>query len=97
MVLEVLQLQSFSPIPLMQIHQHGLLELRLPIRHSDRVVMPVQAMDKSLDAGLVDMSDIRSRLSRFLTHDDTVGVDESEGVNHDFALDGLDGVDDYCY
>lgn len=97
MVLEVLQLEPFSPIPLMQIHQHGLLQFRLPVRHSNRVIMPIQAMDKGLDTGLVDVSDIRSRLSWFLTHDDTVGVYESEGVDYDFALDGLDGVDDYCY
>ena len=97
MLPKIPQLQALRPIPLMQIHQHRLLQLRLPIRHSDRIIMPVQSMDESLDGRLVDVPDVRCGLARFLAHDDAVRVDEAEGVDDYFAFDGLDGVDDYCY
>lgn len=87
MVFEILQLESFSPVPLVQIHQHGLLELRLSVGDGNGVIMPVQAMNQSLNTGFVDMTDIGCCLAGLLAHDDTVRVDESEGVDHDLALD----------
>ena len=56
--------------------------------------MSVQAVNQTLNARFVDMSDIGRRLARFLAEDDRVGVDQSECVDDDFAFDGLDGVDD---
>lgn len=55
--------------------------------------MTVQAMDKSLDRRFVEMTQIRCGLTRLLAHDNGLWCDESEGINDDFALDGLDGVD----
>lgn len=97
MALEVLQLQPLRPIPLMQVHQHSLLQLRFAVRDGNRVVMPVQAVDERLDRGLVDVPDVRGCLAGLLAHDDCVRVDEPEGVDYYFALDGLDGVDDDGY
>jgi hypothetical protein len=56
--------------------------------------MSVESVDQSLDRGLVEMAKVRRRLAGFLTHHESLGIDESESVDDDFALDGLDGVDD---
>jgi hypothetical protein len=77
-----------------QVHEHGLLELGLAVVDGDGVVVPVQAVDEALDAGLVDVPDVGRCLAGFLAEDDAVGVDEPERVDDDFALDGLDRVDD---
>jgi hypothetical protein len=86
------------PIRLVQIHQHPLLQLRLPIIHGDAVIVPIQAVDERLDGGFVDVPDVGGGLARFLAEDDGVRVDEAEGVDDDFAFYGLDGVNDdgYC-
>lgn len=55
--------------------------------------MPVQTVDQSLDRGFVQMTNIASRLSRFLTGNEGLWVDGSESVNHDFTTNRLDGVD----
>lgn len=57
--------------------------------------MTVQAVDKSLDRWFVEMTQVRCGLARFLAHDNCLRCDESEGINDDFALDGLDGIDHY--
>lgn len=79
---------------LVQIHQHILLQRRFAVGDRDAVVMPVQAMDESLDGGLVEVTQVRCRLAGLLAVDQGLRVDEAEGVDHDLALDGLDGVDD---
>ena len=56
--------------------------------------VPVEAVDEGLDAGLVYVADVARRLARLLAGEHGVRVDEAEGVDDDFALDGLDGVDD---
>ena len=56
--------------------------------------MPVQAVDERLDGWFVQMPEIRGRLPRLLAQHECLRVDEAEGVDDDFALDGLDGVDD---
>ncbi len=40
--------ESMGPALLLQIHQHALLQLILPVRDRDAVVVPVQAMDQRL-------------------------------------------------
>lgn len=51
-------------------------------------------MYQRLNTRLVQVSNIRRRLSRFLARHDRMRVDRSEGVDDDFATDGLDWVDD---
>lgn len=41
------------------------------------------------------MSDIRRRLARLAAAHDRLRVNKPKRVNHDFAFDGLDRVDDY--
>lgn len=55
--------------------------------------MPVQSVDQGLNAGLIDMSDVRRRLAGLLTSKDRMRVDEPEGVNDNLSFDRLDGVD----
>jgi hypothetical protein len=90
--MEVSQLQPFCPIPFMQIHEHRLLQLCLPIVYRDRVIMPVQPMDESLYRRFVDMAYVGRCLTGFTTRKHRVGVDEPERINDDFAFDGLNGV-----
>lgn len=40
------------------------------------------------------MTEVRGALAGFLAEHQGLGVDEAEGVDYDFAFDGLDGVDD---
>jgi hypothetical protein len=56
--------------------------------------MPVQAVDQSLDAGFVEVAQVGGCLTGFLAHHEGLRSDEAEGVDDDFALDRLDGVDD---
>ena len=51
-------------------------------------------MNKRLDGGFVQVAEVRGGLARFLAQHERLRVDEAEGVDDDFALDGLDGVDD---
>ena len=51
-------------------------------------------MDQRLDRGFVQVAEVGGRLPRFVAHHQGLRVDESEGVDDDFAFYGLDGVDD---
>ena len=51
--------------------------------------MPVEAVNKGLDGGLVQVTQVGGALSGFLTQHQRLGVDESESVNDDLSLDGL--------
>ena len=51
-------------------------------------------MDERLDRRLVQVSQVRCRLPRLLAHDDGLRLDETEGIDDDFTLDGLDRVHD---
>jgi hypothetical protein len=44
-------------VPLMQVHQHGLLEFYLAVTHHDSVIMLIQTADGRLYWRFVDMSD----------------------------------------
>lgn len=76
----------------MQIHEHRLLKFCLAVVDCNRVVMTVQTMDKGLNGRFVDVANVRRCLTGFSTRDNGVRVDQSEGVDYDFALDGLNGV-----
>lgn len=78
----------------MEVHQHVLLQVSLSVVDGNRVVMSVQAMDEGLNGRFVKMSQIRSCLTRLLSKHQRLRVDEPEGVNDDFTLNGLDGIDD---
>lgn len=54
--------------------------------------MSVQPVNQCLDRGLVQVTQVRCCLPGLLAHDDGLGLDESEGVDDNFTLDGLDGV-----
>ena len=94
MHLKIPQLKPLRPIPLVQVHQHRLLQLRLPVRDRDRVVVAVEPVDERLDRGLVDVPDVGRRLSWFEPLQDHRRIDQPERVDDDLALHGLDRVDD---
>ena len=47
-----------------------------------------------MNGWFVEMAEIRGCLPRFLTHHKCLRVYEAEGIDDDFAFDGLDRVDD---
>lgn len=56
--------------------------------------MPVQTMDQRLDGRLVDVANVRRCLSRFTASDNSRLADKSEGVDHNFTLHRLNGIND---
>lgn len=56
--------------------------------------MSVQAVNQRLDRGLVQMAQVRRTLAWLLAEHKRLGVDQTEGVNDDLALHGLNGVND---
>lgn len=61
---------------------------------SDRVVMPVQTVDQSLNRRFVEMAQIGCGLARLLTKHQGLWVDEAESVDDNLTLNGLDRIDD---
>lgn len=91
---EVSQRESLRPIPLVQVHEHALFQLRFPVVDRNRVIMPVQAVDKGLNGGLVDVSDIRCSLAWLLPSNNSLWLNKTESVDNDLSFHGLDWVND---
>ena len=91
MKFKVPQLEAFRPVPLMQIHKHRLFQLSLSVVYDDRVVLPVEAMNESLDGWFGNVSDIRRRLPRFNPSHGTWGH-EAERVDDHLTLHRLDRI-----
>lgn len=49
--------------------------------------MAVKSVDEGLDRGLVEVTQVRCGLTRFLAEHEGLRIDETEGVNDDLALD----------
>ena len=92
--LEVVHLQGLGPDLLVQVHEHVLFQARFAVVDADAVVVAVEAVDEGLDGGFVEVPQVGGRLPGLVAHHERLRVDEAEGVDDDFALDGLDGVDD---
>ena len=58
MLLEVTVLQTLSPVDLVQIEKHLLLELILTVVHRDRVVVLAEAVCDRDKRGLLDVADV---------------------------------------
>lgn len=56
--------------------------------------MAVEAVYQGLDGGLIEVAEVRGCLAGFLAEHEGLRVDEAERIDDDFALNGLDGVDD---
>lgn len=56
--------------------------------------MPVETVNQSLDRRLVQVTNIASRLPRFLASDKRLRVDTSESIDDDFTTDRLDRIND---
>lgn len=78
----------------MEVHQHVLLERGLAVVDADRVVVSVQAVNQRLDRGLIQVTQVRCALAGLLAEHQRLRVNQPECIDHDFALDGLDGIDD---
>jgi hypothetical protein len=89
---EVTQFKSLRPIPFMQVHEHRLLQLGLTVVHRDRVVVSVETVYKGLNRRLVYVPNIRRRLPRLSTRNDSVRIDQPEGVNNNLAFYRLDRI-----
>lgn len=93
-LVEIVHLEGLGPHMLVQIHQHVLLQPRLPIVDRDAVVVAVETVDESLDRGFVQVAQVRGCLPWFLAHHDRLGLNETESINDNLALHRLDRVDD---
>ena len=51
-------------------------------------------MDEGLNGRFVEVAQVGGGLARLLPEHEGLWVDEAEGIDDDFAFDGLDGVDD---
>ena len=91
---EVVHLEGFRPDVLVQVHEHVLFKARLPVLDADTVVVTVQAVDERLDRWFVQVAEVGRSLARFLAHHERLRVNETEGVDDDFAFYGLDRVHD---
>lgn len=86
-LMEVLHLQGFCPHMLVQVHQHVLFQASLPIVDRNAIVVAVESVDESLDRGLVQVAQVGCCLPGLLAHDDSLGLDEPEGIDDNLALD----------
>uniref|UniRef100_A0A182QDZ9 Uncharacterized protein n=1 Tax=Anopheles farauti TaxID=69004 RepID=A0A182QDZ9_9DIPT len=59
----------------------------------DLAVITVQAVDQCLHRRFLQMAQIGCRLSRFLAQHECVVIDQSERVNHNLSLHGLNRID----
>ena len=78
----------------MQIHEHVLFQSGLAVGDCDAVVVAIQSVNERLYGRFVQVAEIAGCLARFLTHHECLWVDEAEGIYDNFALDGLDGIND---
>ena len=80
----------------MQVHQHVLLKLGLSVRRfrvdGDRIVVSIETVDEGLNGRLVNVSYIGRSLTSFAARNHGLGLDESESVDYNLALDRLNGV-----
>lgn len=77
----------------MQIHQHVLLKPGLAIVDANAIVMSVKPVDERVDRWFVEMTEIGGCLSGFLIKKQRLVGDQAEGIDDNFALDGLYRVD----
>lgn len=84
---EIIHHQRLSPNMFVQIHQHILLQSGLAVIDTNGVVVAVEAVDKRLDGGLVEVTDVRSGLAGLVAHHERLWIYEAEGINYHFALD----------
>ena len=56
--------------------------------------MPVEAVNKRLDGGFVQVAQVGRALAGLLAHHEGLRVDQTERINDDLALDRLNGIDD---
>ena len=92
MALEIAKGETLRPVPLMKVHEHPLFQLRLSVVDCYRVVMSVEAVNKGLYGGLVDVADVRSGLPSLTACDESMGVDKAESINDNLSLHTLNGV-----
>jgi len=54
--------------------------------------MSVETVNEGLDGRLIEMTQVRCALTRFLTKHKRLRVDESESIDDNLSLDGLNGI-----
>lgn len=56
--------------------------------------MTVETVDESLNGWFIQVTDVGSGLSWFVTHHESLWVNEAECIYHDLAFYGLNRIDD---
>ena len=96
MRLKGLQGEARGPVALVQIHEHLFFEFIFSIINDNGIVVAVQSVNEGLNTRFLQVSDVGGGLAGLLSHHHELRINESEAVDDDLALDGLDGVHDEC-
>lgn len=76
----------------MQIEQHLLFQLVLLVIDVDGVIVAIEIVDQRLDGGFAQVTQVAGGLARRRAHHQKLRIDGAEGVDHNFALHGLDRI-----
>lgn len=85
-LVEVTHVQCFGPYVLVEVHQHVLLQPCLAVIDCNAVVVAVEAVNESLNRGLVEVTQVGRRLAGLLAHNHGLRLDKTERINDDLAL-----------
>lgn len=86
---EVVHLERLGPYVFMEVHKHVFLETCLAIVDRNAVIVSVETMNKRLDRWLIQVAQVRCCLPGLLAHDNGLGLDQTERINDDLALNRL--------
>lgn len=83
----IIKFQTIGPAGLVQVEKHFLLGIVLTIVDGDGVVVLVESAHLGDHAGWLQVSNVRSRLTRFGAHHHSLTIDAAESIDDNLALD----------
>ena len=82
--------QTRGPRFFVEIHEHLHFKFIFSVVDRHRIIVAVKAMHQSLDGRLLEMTDVRSGLSRLLSKHQNFRFDVSKCINNDFTFDTVE-------
>mmetsp|Transcript_10239 Transcript_10239/g.21461 ORF Transcript_10239/g.21461 Transcript_10239/m.21461 type:complete len:286 (+) Transcript_10239:190-1047(+) len=92
MIFKPLHRKPRRPILLIQIHEHLLLQLILPVINHNRIIMPIQPMNQCLNRRFMQMPNIRGSLPRLLPQHHQLGINQPKTIDDHLPLDRLNRI-----
>jgi hypothetical protein len=80
---ETAERERIIPAFLVQIQQHLLLQIVSTISNRNRVVVAIETVNQRLDRRLLQMTNVRSCLTRLLIHCNSLRIDSAKSINND--------------